>query len=178
MKKFLIMLVPALIMAGSAFGQNDAIQKYFSKYMDDDRFTVVYVSPKMFKLFSKMDWDSVQTDIKSAAESITSLRILTTEDNPLQFYQEAVKLIDIHEYEPLITIRDGGEDVKFMAKEDGNTIHELLMLSGSKDEFVLMSFVGNIDLDKISKLGKDMNVNGMQYLQDVKAHKNSTDHSK
>jgi hypothetical protein len=168
MKKIMMLMMPVLMLTGTAFGQDDAIQKFFGKYLDDSHFTVVYVSPKMFSMFSRMEWDSVSSDIRDAVHNITSLRILTTDYNPLQFYQEATHLIDLKEYETLVTIRDHGEDVKFLAREDHNEIHELLMLSGSKDEFVLMSFMGNINLDEISKLGGDMNVNGMQYLKDVK----------
>ena len=172
MKKMLMVLVPVLLLAGSAFGQDDAIQKFFGKYLNDNRFTVVYVSPRMFKMFSRMDWDSVSHDVLQAASQITSLRILTTDDTPLQFYDEAVHTIDQKEYEPLVSMRDHGEEIKFMAKENGNTVQELLMLCGSKDEFVLMSFVGNINLDEMSKLGADLNVNGMQYLKGLKKNHN------
>ncbi|HVB03344.1 MAG TPA: DUF4252 domain-containing protein [Chitinophagaceae bacterium] len=168
MKKTIMLLFSCLLLAGSAFGQHDAIQKFFGKYLNDSRFTVIYVSPRMFRMFSKMDWDSLQPDVRIAAEQITSLRILTTEVTPMQFYQEASRTIDTREYEPLITIRDKSTDVKFLAKEQGDSIQELLMLTGSPDNFCMMSFVGNIRLDEMAKLGKALNVKGIKYLKDVK----------
>ena len=38
-----------------AQGGANAIEKYFSQYIDDERFTVVYISPKLFKMFKKLD---------------------------------------------------------------------------------------------------------------------------
>ena len=43
-------------------------------------------------------------------------------------------------------------------------INELLLLVGGKDEFVMVSFIGNIDLNKISKLAKVLDVEGAEHL--------------
>ncbi len=47
MKKLLLfsLLLPGF--ASTALAQDDAIQRFFSKYMEDDRFSRVYISPKM-----------------------------------------------------------------------------------------------------------------------------------
>jgi hypothetical protein len=39
------------------------------------------------------------------------------------------------------------------------------MLVGSKEEFVLISVTGNIDLDKVSKLGETLNIKNMDELK-------------
>ena len=65
--------------------------------------------------------------------------------------------------------RDGEENVRIWTKDDGGTIiHELLLLVGSPDEFVLLSFTGKIDLDKISDLSKSLDVEGAQHLEKIK----------
>jgi len=140
--------------------QADAISKYFSKYMDDERFTVVYISGKMFEMFNKMDIDLNDEEaeaILSVVKDMKGLRILTTEEGGQKFYDEALSIINKNEYETLMTVREGKEEnVQFLIKEGGeNVINELLLLVGGEDEeFVLMSFVGKIDLNEVSKLQK------------------------
>jgi hypothetical protein len=53
-----------------------------------------------------------------------------------------------------MTVRNADEqNVDFLVKEDAaGTMEELLLLVGGGEEFVLMSFVGKIDMEKISRL--------------------------
>jgi hypothetical protein len=172
MKRFKLrtwVLLLSLLLAGRAgFAQDDAIGKFFGKYVDDDRFTVVSISPKMFRLMAKVNWDTVSPDLKETVSKLTSLRILTTSTTPMVFYKEALEKIDRKEYEELITVRSKQDNVRFLVKESGNTIHELLMVSVGDDGFTMLSFVGDIDLDKLSRLSSDMGIKGMENLKDVK----------
>jgi hypothetical protein len=162
-------LLLSLLLAGRAgFAQDDAIGKFFGKYLDDDRFTVVSISPGMFRLMSKVNWDTVSPDLKQTVSKLQSLRILTTSTTPMVFYKEALERIDRKEYEELITVRSNKDDVHFMVKENGNKIHELLMISVGDDGFSLISFVGDIDLDRLSRLSSDMGIKGMENLKNVK----------
>jgi hypothetical protein len=170
-KKPLLTFVIALFLCLQGFSQNDAIGKFFSQYANDDKFTVVSISPKMFKMMSKIKWDDVDNDTKQVIQQITSLRILTTETNGLQYYKEAIQKLNVAEYEELMTVKSDGANVRFLVKEKNNLVSELLMLVGGKDEFVLMSITGNIDLDKISKLGGTLNIQGMDNLKNLKKKK-------
>ena len=136
-----------------------AIDKYFQQYVDDDRFTVVYISSKLLGMFQKLNVEGVNMNDKDTkaiidlASDLEGIRILVAEENAAQFYKEAKQKINTKEYEVLMTVRSEGDNVEFLIKDDGNkTIHELLLLVGGEDDFVLMSFVGKIDLDKVSKL--------------------------
>src|ERR1700760_2814834 len=95
-----------LLLGKTGFAQDDAIGKFFGKYLDDDRFTVVSISPKMFKLMSKIDWDTASPEIKQTVAKLQSLRILSTSVTPMTFYKEALAKIDRTAYEELITVRD------------------------------------------------------------------------
>jgi hypothetical protein len=110
----------------------------------------------------------VSSDLKQTVDKLQSLRILTTSTTPMVFYKEALEKIDRKEYEELITVRSKQDNVHFMVKENGNTIHELLMISVGEDGFTLVSFVGDIDLDRLSRLSSDMGIKGMENLKDVK----------
>ena len=171
MKKSLFLL-PAFLLAASLLqAQNDAISRFFTKYADDERFTVVFISPKMFQMVAKIetndpDWNTVREVI----QNLGGLRVLTVDSisDGLALYKEALTKVPVNEYSELLTVRDGQENVRIWIKDKGNIIEELLLLVGSPDEFVLLSFVGNIDLDKISKLAKTMDINGMEQLEKVK----------
>lgn len=160
-----------LISATGLRAQDDAIGKFFGKYVEDERFTVVSVSPKMFRLLSKANWDTIPSDLRQTVSKLKSLRILSTETSPRAFYKEAMAKIDMKEYEELITVRNKNDDVRFVVKESGGVIHELLMIAVDDDGFTLMSFVGDIDLDKMSKLSSSMSIKGMENLKNVKRKK-------
>jgi len=149
-------------LANLAFAQTqstNAIDKYFQQYVEDDRFTVVYISSKLMGMFEKLDIESMDMDDKETkavidlASDLEGIRILVAEENVAGFYKEAKSKIDMKEYEVLMTVRNAdGNDVDFMIKDENDIINELLLLVGGADQFVLLSFVGNIDMQKISKL--------------------------
>ena len=150
----------ALFLSTSMFAQEDAITKYFSKYVDNEDFTVVYVSGKMFQMINKMelDFDDDEAEaVLSVVKDLKGLRILTTENDSKRYYNEAVNIINTKEYETLMTVREeSNENVQFLVKDDGgDVLNELLLLVGGGDsEFVLISFIGAIDLNEVSKLAK------------------------
>lgn len=151
----------------TSFGQADAIDTYFKKYKDDKNLTMVYVSPKMFQMFSKVTEEEVDQEIVQVIKGLKGLKILAAENNGQMYYDEAVKQINTNEYEELMTVRDDDQNVKFMVKDsnNGNIVHELLLLvGGGDDKFVLMSFIGDIDLKKIGKLAKKMDIDGLDHL--------------
>lgn len=163
-----LLLMPLLLLATGAFCQDDAIGKFFGKYLDDPRFTVVSVSPKMFRLLSKVKWDSIPADVQQTVAHLQSFRVLTTETTPALFYKEALSAIDRKQYEDLVLMRSSKNNVRFMVREDGKMIHELLMIAVDEDGFTFMSFVGDIDLDKLSRLSADMGIKGMDDLKNAK----------
>jgi hypothetical protein len=163
-----LFLLPLLLLGAGAFAQEDAIGQFFGKYVDDPRFTVVSVSPRMFRLLSKVRWDTVSPDVKQTVAGLHSLRVLSTDSTPLYFFKEAITLIDHKQYEELITVRGNKDHVRFLVKENGDKISELLMIAADEDGFTLMSFVGDIDLDKLSRLSADMDLKGMENLKNYK----------
>ena len=49
------------------------------------------------------------------------------------------------------------------------------MVMGGNEEFMVMSLFGEIDLKQVSKIGKKMNVDGLENLENIKDKKNSKD---
>ena len=171
MKKMLFLLPALLLVVSSLTAQNDAITRFFDRYVDDERFTVVYVSPKLFQLLSKIsvddpDWANVQSVIKD----LGGLRVLTADSiaDGTATFKEALSKVPTGEYAELITVRDGKENVRIWTKDTGGSvIEELLLLVGSPTEFTLLSFTGKIDLDKISSLAKAVDMDGFEQLEKI-----------
>ena len=120
--KYLFSTIIVLFLAISANAQGNAIDTYFDKYMDDENFTVVFVSGKLFNMIAKIDDENLKEDelkmIKDVAQDIKGLRVMVTEENPRQYYKEARKLINPNDgYEVLLTVRDKGDNVNFWIKE-------------------------------------------------------------
>ena len=171
MKYLSVFLLAFLGYTMPVFSQADAITQYFDQYLEDERFTVVYLSPKMFQILGRLDLDELEdeeaAEVMDVVQDLKSLRILTSETNTLQFYEEAKQKINTKAYETLMTVRHDQENVEFLVKENGDIIEELLLLVGGGESFVLMSFIGNIDLKKISKLAKSVDVDGMEHLKEL-----------
>jgi len=165
----------AVLTGFATFGfSQDAIQKYFDKYVNDERFDMVYISPKMFNMVSKieLEGDAVDPEIMNIVKNLKGLRVLSY-DGPeaRNYYQEAKSKINLNEYEELVTARDGDENVNIRVKESGDIVSELLLLVGGSDEFTLISFVGNIDLKDVGKLGKVLDIKHLDQLEKVDGNK-------
>ena len=167
MKSICFSFLAVLFTSLSSFAQEDAITKYFNKYMDDEKFSVVYISPKMFSMVSKIEIEDMEPELQEVIKSMKGLRILHTEQNALQYYNDALKTINTSEYELLLTARGEGANVRFMVKDNGDIVEELLMIVGGNENFALLSFIGNIDLKKIGKLAKALDIDNMQYLENL-----------
>ena len=158
-----------LLLLGAVTGlsaQANAIDKYFKQYVDDENFSVVYIGPTLFKWMKKAvqedkdkedEQDSETDAVIKAIEDAQGLRILTTDVNPRRYYEEAKAKISTKEYELLMTVRSrDGDNVEFLGKHNGETIEELLLLSIGKESFVLLSLVGLLNLDNISKIADEI----------------------
>ena len=161
-----------MLFSMTAMAQNDAISTYFDQYVDDENFTVVYVSGKMFSMLSKVEVDELKDEeaqvIMDVAKDIKGLRVLVTEETPRAYYKTARKLINTNDgYEVLLTVRDEGTNVNFWIKETANVIEELFLLVGGEDEFVMVSFLGKLDLNKIAQLANTIDMKGAEHLEKI-----------
>lgn len=175
MKKTIFLLPIFLLSAMLSQAQNDAITRFFEKYTDDERFTVVYVAPKMFQLVSKIETDDEDWNkVREVVKDLGGLRVLSADSiaDGLAIYKDALGRVPASEYSELLTVRDGKENVRIWTKDSGNIIEELLLLVGSPDEFTMLSFTGKIDLDKISALSRTLDIKGAEQLEKIKSTKN------
>lgn len=157
----------------------DAISKFFTKYNDDQSFTQVNVSGKMFSLFTNMEAnDPEDKEVLDAISKLKGLRILMKDNtsDARALYKEAFALIPIKEFEELMSVRDKEKDMKFYIKESSGKISELVMIMGGLDDFMVLSLVGDIDLKQISRIGKKMDVKGLENLQNIDKKRSTSHH--
>ncbi|MCU0384179.1 MAG: DUF4252 domain-containing protein [Cyclobacteriaceae bacterium] len=168
MKKLIV--IALVVFAAQAHAQ-DAITKFFSKYQNDESFSNVTVSSKMFSLFTDMEVNSPEDkEVINAISKLKGLRILAKEDarNARELYKEAFTLIPAKDYEELMTVRDKDADMKFFIKDDGKgKISELLMVMGGNNDFMILSLFGEIDLKQISRVGRKMDIGGLDKLENM-----------
>ena len=121
---------------------------------------------KVFKMISEI----TDAETESIIRNLTGMKMLTTEQETDRYFQEVRTMLQKRkpEYEELMSILEEGEQVWMYVREKNKEIVELVILVGGKEEFMLMSFCGVIDLKKISRLAKAVNVEGMEYLGKVK----------
>jgi hypothetical protein len=67
-----------------------------------------------------------------------------------------------------MSIREKDKDIKFFTKEANGKISELVMVMGGNEDFMVLSIFGDIDLKEISKIGKSVNIDGLNNLQNIK----------
>lgn len=164
------------------------VVNFFEDYSGEDDFTTVYISSKMFELIAKLDVeDSDEAEALSVVQDLKGIRILVyspggDEDdegetikpkslwkyNPQTLYQKINKKIPSNFYEELMIVKSEDSNVRFLVKEGvSGVIEELLMVVGTEDTFVFMSLVGNIDLNKISSIADKVDVDGLEYLDQI-----------
>src|SRR3954471_22834752 len=94
MKKIVGIVVLTMIMSG-AYAQ-DAISKFFSKYQNDESFSQVNISSRMFGLFTQMESDDPEDkEVLDAISKLKGLKIIAKDNarNSRELYKEAFALI-------------------------------------------------------------------------------------
>jgi hypothetical protein len=166
MKK--IIVVAVLMIVATGLNAQDAISKFFTKYQSDESFTQVTISSKMFGLFTNMEADTQEDkEVLEAISKLKGLRILMKDNtsDARALYKEAFSLIPVKEFEELMSVRDKDKDMKFYIKESGGKISELVMVMGGTNDFMILSLFGEIDLRQVSRMGKKMDVKGLENLE-------------
>jgi hypothetical protein len=178
MKKYaLIIAVTAFIVLTFRMNAQSPIDKFFEKYAGRDGYTSVNISKDMFQMLAGIGdpKDTTNREFKKALEQLSGLRVLTCQADSMKpgkaagFYNEANALFPVSVYKELMTVNDDGNNIRFLTQQDGmGKISEMVMLMKGKEEVVVLSILGSIDLSTISKISKSMNIHGMEKLERMK----------
>ncbi len=160
-----LFLVPGFLLADNDKG---ALSSFFQKYNDNQEFTYVNFTPKLFEMFAAMEPEEDE-DMLNLIKSFTSVQILAADSTIKSgsYYNEVQNLIKSNVFDELAVIKDGDNNVKILVKEANSKISELLVVVSGSHKFVLVDMVGNIDLKDLKKLSK-LKMDGMKYLEKAK----------
>lgn len=168
MKKFFL-IITALCMVSLLEAQTSAVDEMFSKYSEREGFTLVSISSKMLSLFAGKDLKA--EDGSDIVRRLKSIRILSVEDSllnrNLNFYNELSKKLDLSVYEELMAVKGGGETTKFLIRQNGNIITELLVITGGPGNNTLISIKGDLDLKSLSDLSKNTGIEELKNLENI-----------
>jgi hypothetical protein len=169
MKK-LFLSVTALCLTLMMQAQTNPIDEMFNKYSERQGFTVVTISGKMFGMFANLDTENKDAD--NIMRRLKSIRILSVEDSllnkNLNFYSELSKKLDLSVYEELMVVKEGADITKFLIRQNGNLISELLVITGGPGGNSLISIKGDLNLKNISDLSKNIGIQELKSLDNIK----------
>ncbi len=164
-----LVLLPTVVIAQSDF------DKLYEKYAGTDGVTSINISPEMFGFLSSMDMSDSSKDAKetqNVLQQLQGLKMLVYENTEgksiSNFYKELKKTMSLEAYSELMTVNDSDSDIKFLIKKAGkDKISELLMIVKSTDEVLIMSMVGDLDMNTISEIGNSLDMKGMENLDKI-----------
>ncbi|MGC4041370.1 MAG: DUF4252 domain-containing protein [Flavobacterium sp.] len=172
MRKLFLSLV-LILSANTIFAQ-----AAFDKFEDQEDITAVIVNKKMFSLLSKMEVKNKEDQqYINLIKKLENLRVFVTQSDKKADEMKAAsdKYIKTAGLEELMRITEKGKGVKIFVKSGAtdSQIKELMMfVEGSgKEDTVLMSLIGDFDLNELSVLTDKMNLPGGDDLK--KASKGS-----
>lgn len=167
--KFFLLTMIFAFSSSAVFSQNG-----FDKFDGQDGVTSIIVNKKMFELMSKVKVDASDKETQqylNLIKKLDNLKVFTTKSSRVEGEMRIVadKYIKTAGLEELMRVNENGRNVKILVKS-GTTdsqIRELLMfIEGAKNEdTVLMSLIGNFDLNEISILTDKMRIPGGEDLK-------------
>lgn len=167
MKQLFLLPAALLLMASAAFAQNAGLNTFIDRHKQDPAFTYAFLSKDLFEVAAQAeiadhDWKKLQNVVKN----IGSLRILAADDisNGMALYREARELVPADEFDELLTVRDGQDNVRIWAKSEEAVVTDLVLLVGTREEFVLVCFAGALELNNLSELARLFDAGGAEQL--------------
>lgn len=151
--KYFITVLMCFAFVSLSFAQNS--NQLFDKYSDTDGVTSVYISKAMFKMMPAME--NIGLNLMNMKGKVESLYILTTEKKELipTMRKEFSQLVK-KDHEELMRVRDGDTKATFYADMKGDLVKDLLMLSDTDTEFIVIQLLGNFTLQDIQEITKDV----------------------
>lgn len=172
MKKISLVLVSAFLAISLNLNAQSAVDKIFNKYNGTAGFTSVTMNKAMFEMISRMDASEEGKEFRDAVSKLESIRILAMDsinNQGVNLYEVVMNALPKKEYKELMTIKEEGTDVKFMIREKGDIIIELILIAGGpNEENALIVISGEIDLASIGSIAKNMNIDGLEQLEKLK----------
>lgn len=147
MIRTLIIAIMATLCSVSSYGQ----QSFFDKYAEMEGITSVYISKSMLSLFPKGQTNVNGVNIGNIGDRLNNIQILSTDEQPIvdKLRKETSDINTRNGYEELMRVREDGEKTTIYFKDGKKDKKEFVLLVDEKDEFTIISIVGDLTLQEI-----------------------------
>ena len=146
-----------------------SIDRYFEQYEEDERFSRVSVSSRMFNLFLELEADEPEEEaFLNTISKLTGLKVLMgNEVEEAENLYNSVVSRPARDMDELMTVSETDKEFRFYISEANGRISELLMVGFENKNVMIMSLTGDIDLKEIAALSKKMNIDGFENFKNV-----------
>ena len=147
MIRTLIIAIMATLCSVCSYGQ----QSFFDKYAEMDGVTSVYITKSMLSLFPKGQTNVNGINIGNIASRLDNIQILSADKQPIvdKLRKETSDINTKNGYEELMRVREDGEKTTIYFKDGKKDRKEFVLLVDEKDEFTIISIVGDLTLQEI-----------------------------
>lgn len=162
--KRMLLLIAAVAIVAAVSGQRTSLDDFFSKYSNRDGYTSVVINGSLLNFLG----ESGEADrAGNPVRKITSIRLVVREKDKFSagegLLTEIRGIIRRGRYDELMTVRDDGADLRFMARMDREMIRELLLVIDGKEQAVIQ-IEGNLTRDEAEELFRS-NGEGLAILE-------------
>ncbi|HLF33407.1 MAG TPA: DUF4252 domain-containing protein [Cyclobacteriaceae bacterium] len=158
-----------IMIAFKGIAQENVITELFREYEGQENFTTIYITSKMFEMIAQIPEQEDEEDLLNVIRKLTGVRVLSTDnyEDAGDLYQKAYKLLPGHGFEELMIVKENDKETKFLVRQNREVISELIMLSGGRESFSIISITGDLRLKDISRLSKTLDIQGFDHLEKV-----------
>jgi len=155
MKTYLIIAV-SLIMTlnGCAKEPLSGYKKFYQQYEDADHI----VSFKVPGAFANFFIDKEDKEVKDFTKKMDNITFLISENPTNQIILDLNKYLPESEYKQIMVVKDGSDEVTFLAKVNGKAIEEIIMTVYNPDNLVVMCMKGDFTKEDAKQIAKAIKV--------------------
>lgn len=167
-KYILSTLVFCLLFLGQTQAQSSKLVSILDELEEQDGVTSIVVTRKMFELFTKstdidIEGESI-SDIIGNLKKLSIIEMDVSEGESKTLVNKITTVLDKDGYEILMKINKEGENMEIYIHEQDKIVKHLMLLGKDDGYIQIISLIGDIDLEKISKLSKTLNIEELELL--------------
>lgn len=170
MRRIIYLLVVMLI-PYAGFSQESLSSKLRNQFEDCEGCTMVSIKKLMFDLFLQVD-NEMDPQAKEMLGNLNEILILELDPDDLggvaEMTRKITKLLPEKDYEEIMEMKDGDENIQFLVRRKGKAVAEFVMYIHEGDEATLICLDGDLDLDNLGALSGSMNLPGFEKLDSLK----------
>ncbi len=158
MKRIIIGLFFSL--TGLSLIAQDFVSSFLDKCEEKDSLEIVVIGKKMLELINTTNSENKELD--ELLSGLENIGMINTKDSTWsnEYYSLAVRMLKTksHGFKEVFSLQGSDENLLLMTKENKGVIKELVLLTKNEFEFSIISLSGDINLEKLAKYSKELNI--------------------